>query len=224
LGTRNLREYARKVPATIQVFDKFYRRYDAWFRRNKWVYTSEIEALGGLIPRDGLGLEVGVGSGRFSTPFEVKVGLDPSTKMASMAKKRGINVICGVGELLPFKEETFDFVLNVTTICFIRNPWKALEETRRVLRKRGAAIIGFIDRNSQLGKSYEAKKTVNMFYGLARFYSVDDIKKMLVGLSFVDFSVCQTLFRDINQINALEPVKEGHGEGGFVVLGAIKGE
>jgi len=224
LGTRNLSEYARKVPATIQVFDKFCCRYDAWFRKNKWAYASEIEALRRLIPRDGLGLEVGVGTGRFSTPFGVEVGLDPSTKMASMAKKRGINVICGVGEFLPFKEETFDFVLNVTTICFVRNSWRTLEETRRVLRKRGAAIIGFIDRNSQLGKSCEAKKTVNVFYGLARFYSVDDIKKMLVGLSFVDFSVCQTLFRDINQINDLEPVKEGHGEGGFVVLRARKGE
>ena len=102
-------EHVKRIPASIEVFEKYTQYYDRWFTRNKWVYMSEIEAVRQFIPPDCFGLEIGVGTGRFSIPFKIEVGLDPSKKMIFLAKRRGIVVVCGVGENLPFKEETFDY-------------------------------------------------------------------------------------------------------------------
>jgi ubiquinone/menaquinone biosynthesis C-methylase UbiE len=212
------------VPPGIQVFDDFHLEYDRWFSKYKWVYRSEVEAVKKVVPREGYGLEVGVGTGRFSTPFGLEVGVEPSTKMGSIAKKKKITVVRSIGENLPFRKEMFDFVLNVTTICFVDDPFMTLSETRRVLKMGGLAVIGFIDKESNLGRLYEAKKEESRFYKHARFYSVKDIQRWLSLLSFTDFSVHQTIFQDLHKIHTLEPIKEGYGEGGFLVFKAKKDE
>jgi ubiquinone/menaquinone biosynthesis C-methylase UbiE len=119
------------------VFEKYAQEYDKWFDENKDVYKSEIMILRGLIPREGVGLEVGVGTGRFATPLGIKMGVEPAKAMADMARKRGINVHEGRAEALPFDDDSFDFVLMMTTICFLENPLHALEEAKRVLKPEG---------------------------------------------------------------------------------------
>jgi hypothetical protein len=52
---------------SIEIFEKHAQEYDEWFDKNKPVYESEILALKDLIPREGTGLEIGVGTGRFAT-------------------------------------------------------------------------------------------------------------------------------------------------------------
>jgi ubiquinone/menaquinone biosynthesis C-methylase UbiE len=54
--------------------------------------------------------------------------------MASITKKKGIEVLRGIGESLPFTAETFDFVLLVTTICFVEDPRTTLSEEHATLR------------------------------------------------------------------------------------------
>ncbi|WP_455277130.1 class I SAM-dependent methyltransferase [[Eubacterium] cellulosolvens] len=207
-----------KIPESIQIFEKFCQEYDNWFSRNKWIYRSEIEAVKKLIPKHGLGLDVGVGTGRFSFPFGIKIGIDPSKMMGLIAKKRGINIICGVGELLPFRKEIFDFVLIVTTICFVKEPLITLKEIKRILKIGGSIIIGFIDKNSELGKLYESKKDESKFYRTAKFYSAEKMQKWLDMLSFSDLTIYQTLFHNLNEINTVESIKEGYGKGGFLVF------
>jgi len=211
-----------RAPDTIQVFEKFHNRYDKWFARHQWVYRSEIEAVGRLVPQEGHGLEVGVGTGRFATPFAVGVGLDPSKAMASIAKKKGIEVVRGVGENLPFAAETFDFVLLVTTICFVEDPRTTLREARRVLKNHGSVIVGLVDKNSALGRFYERGKEASVFYQAATFYSVNQVRDWLTKLSFTDFSTCQTIFKPLDRIERMEPIREGYGQGGFVALRARK--
>lgn len=217
----NLGHLRERLQANIKVFDKFHHRYDRWFKKNKWIYRSEIEAIRKFVPDNGLGLEVGVGSGRFSSPFKVQLGLDPSKKMGLLAKKRGIKVVCGIGDYLPFKNDEFDFVLNIATISFVSDPFLTIKESRRVLKNCGLLIIGFIDKNSWLGKSYENIKE-NVFYKHANFYSVDDVRRWLELLPFTDFSIYQTIFRNLSEIDTIEPIKEGHREGGFVTFKAKK--
>ena len=226
-AVRGIRLYSserssRRIPDTIQVFETFHKRYDGWFARHKWVYRSEIEALSRLIPKGGLGFEVGVGTGRFATPFRVAVGLDPSGAMASLAKKKGIEVVRGVGENLPFAAETFDFVLLVTTICFVEDPRTTLKEARRVLKDHGSVIVGLVDKNSSLGRSYERRKEASVFYRAARFYSVNQVRDWLAELSFEDLATYQTIFRPLGRIERVEPIREGYGQGGFVALRATK--
>jgi ubiquinone/menaquinone biosynthesis C-methylase UbiE len=79
--------------------------------------------------------------------------------MASIARQRGIEVYEASTEVLPFDNESFDFVVMVATICFLRNPIQALQEVRRVLTPRGHIVMGMIDKDSHLGEACEAKKS-----------------------------------------------------------------
>ena len=44
----------------------------------------------------------------------------------------------------------------------------------------------------------------------------------LEGTGFTVESVHQTVFGDLDTISTIQPVEEGHGRGGFVVLKAVK--
>jgi ubiquinone/menaquinone biosynthesis C-methylase UbiE len=123
-----------RISSTIQIFEKFHNWYDKWFTRDQWVYRSEIEAVSRLVLQGGLGLEIRVSTGRLATPFAMAVGLDSSRAMASIAKKKGLEVVRGISENLHFIAETFDFVMLVATICFVEDPRTTLKEARRVLK------------------------------------------------------------------------------------------
>jgi len=139
-----------------------------------------------------------------------------------LAKERGIEVCIGTAEALPFASRTFDFLLFVTVLSFLQDPPRALREARRVLRPKGYIVIGMIDRASHLGRNYEAKKSSNKFYRRAHFYSTTEALELLKGVDFSPFRICQTVFRDPRDVKGPEPVKEGHGEGGFVAISARK--
>ena len=207
----------------VRIFEQHAREYDRWFEEHTYAYESEVLAVQSLLPRRGTGLEVGVGTGRFALPLGIKVGVEPAHAMASIARQRGIRVYEARAEELPFANESFDFVVMVTTICFLRDPLQALQETRRVLKPRGRVIIGMIDSDSPLGKAYEAKKSESTFYRYAHFYSVTQVIEWLTRLGFGTIKTCQTVFENPEEMAALEPVKDGYGEGGFVVIAAQKG-
>ena len=207
---------------SIEIFEKHAQEYDEWFDKNKPVYESEILALKDLIPRGGKGLEIGVGTGRFATLLGIKIGVEPAKKMAEMARKRGIDVLEARAEALPFDDESFDFVLIVTTICFLENPLQALEEIKRILKPGGHIVIGIIDRNSPPGKDYERKKMIRTFYKYANFHSSDQVLNWLTSLGFGHLIVHQTVFKSPGQIDVAESFKEGHGKGAFVAIAAKK--
>ena len=206
----------------VRIFEQHAREYDRWFEEHAYAYKSEVLAVQSFIPRSGTGLEVGVGTGRFAAPLGIKVGVEPAHATASIARQRGIEVYEARAEELPFAGESFDFVIMIATICFLSDPLQALQETRRVLKLSGHIIIGMIDAGSPLGKAYEAKKSKTMFYRYAHFYSVTEVTEWLTRLGFGAIRTCQTVFKNPEEMTALEPVKEGYGEGGFVVLAAQK--
>ncbi|MCP4146993.1 MAG: class I SAM-dependent methyltransferase, partial [bacterium] len=141
------------MPKT-ETFDKYFEEYDGWFEKNHDIYQAELEAVKSLIPPGKKGLEIGVGTAKFAKPLGIEIGVEPSKKMAAKAREAGIMVYEAVAEELPLPNNTFDFVLMVTTICFFENTAKAFREAHRVLKKDGFIAIGFIDSESQLGKTY----------------------------------------------------------------------
>jgi len=206
----------------ILVFEKHAREYDRWFETHTCAYESEVLAVRSLLPQSSKGLEVGVGTGRFARRVGIKVGVEPAQAMASIARQRGIQVCEARAEALPFADESFETVLMVTTICFLNDPPQALQETWRILKLQGHVVIGMIDKDSQLGKSYEAKKREGTFYRYAHFFSVAQVIGWLKQLGFGAIRTCQTIFKPPKEITAVEPVKDGYGEGGFVVIAAQK--
>ncbi|MCW3136769.1 MAG: methyltransferase domain-containing protein [Canidatus Methanoxibalbensis ujae] len=207
---------------SIEIFERYAQEYDEWFDANRFAYESEVQALKKFVPKNSKGLEVGVGTGRFAVPLGIGVGVEPAKAMADIARKRGIEVYEAKAEKLPFDDSSFDFVLIVVTICFVQNPMQALREAKRVLKPGGYIIIGMIDRESFLGKLYESKKKESKFYRHANFYSTRQVLDWLKKLEFEYIKTCQTIFKDPKKITGIEPVKEGYGEGGFVVISAQK--
>ena len=134
------------------IFNSHYRKYDSWYKRNKFVYLSELSAIRKILPKKGKGLEIGVGTGRFACALGITAGIDPSKKMIGIARKRGIDARLGSGEHLPFEEDSFDYVAIIITLSFVKNPIGVLKEARRILRRNGKIIIGIIDKDSFLGK------------------------------------------------------------------------
>ncbi|BBB33127.1 conserved hypothetical protein [Thermotomaculum hydrothermale] len=203
-----------------RIFDSYAKDYDNWYERNKLVYLSELEALKRVVPEKGVGLEIGVGTGRFASPLGVKYGIDPSFKMAEFAKRRGVETVIGRGEKLPFKTGVFDFVLIVVTVCYFDEPLKAFLEAKRVLKEKGKIIVGFVDEESFLGQFYLEKKQSSIFYKDASFYSAFKVISMLTQAGFGNFNFYQTLFSLPSEIKDIEQPKKGIGEGGFVVISA----
>jgi ubiquinone/menaquinone biosynthesis C-methylase UbiE len=206
------------MPKT-EPFEKHSDRYDAWFEKNRGVYHAELEAIRQLMPFPGAkGLEVGVGSGKFAVPLGIKIGVEPSEKMAVKAEKLGIRVFRDVAEELPFPDCEFDFVLMVTTICFVEDILKSLREAFRVLKPRGCIIVGFVDKESELGRQYFERRDTSVFYKEAIFFSAREVREYLADAGFGDLTFRQTLIPGEPQ----GMIRDGFGEGAFVVIKGVK--
>jgi len=206
----------------VKNFNNHVEDYENWFKRNRFAYESEIKLINSMIPRFERAIEVGVGSGLFSQPFGIKLGVDPSLKMLNLARERGISVIQGYAEKLPLKNGYFDFVMFVTTICFVNNPVKSLSEINKILRQKGNVLIGFVNPLSNLGKMYLRKKNESKFYKNARFFSCNEIRDILSKSGFRIVKIKQTLFNSLDNLDFVDKISDGCDEGGFISVLAEK--
>lgn len=207
----------------LQAFGMHHERYDAWFVEHAAVYVSELLALRPFVPIEGRGLEIGVGTGRFAVPLGIEVGLDPSPPMLRIASTRGVRAVEGVAEHLPFASGSFDHALVVTTICFVDSPTLMLAEARRVLRPGGRLVVGFVDRESEIGRRYEAHRSESLFYREATFFSADEVRELLEQAGFTVTDWAQTLAHSLGGATEVEAVRPGHGRCAFVVVTARNG-
>ncbi|MDE2007468.1 MAG: class I SAM-dependent methyltransferase [Rhodospirillales bacterium] len=211
------------MPRTA-AFESGVARYERWFAVHGPAFRAELAALRAAMPTPGFALEVGVGTGRFALPLGVAVGLDPAGAMLATARARGILCARGVAEALPFRDGCFDHVLVVTTICFVDDPRAMLAEIRRVLRPGGAAVLGFVDRETALGQFYLANRERSAFYKEATFYSAAEIAALLVETGFANAEWRQTLAGPIDTVTEHEPVLRGTGQAAFVAVRARRGD
>ena len=206
----------------LEAFDNSALEYDMWFENHKVEYALELKAIREFLPKDGDGIEIGSGTGRFTQPLEISLGVEPSEAMRSLAIRRGVNVIAGTAESLPVVSGLYDFALLVTTVCFLEAPELAFSEVYRVLKAEGFIIVGLIDKESNLGKKYEEKKTESKFYKNANFHSVVEIKEKLKKSGFSNIECLQAILPGDTYDNDEPKVMHGYGKGSFVVLRAQK--
>jgi ubiquinone/menaquinone biosynthesis C-methylase UbiE len=201
----------------LRAFEQYTERYEKWFDKNKFAYLSELEGVKSLLSK-GRGIEIGVGTGRFAKPLSIEFGVDPSLSMLKRAHLRKIKVFGGVAEDLPVEGGSFDFSLITTTLCFLNDLEKTFKEVKRILKKKGFVILGFIDRESFLGEMYVENKKKNPFYKNAKFYSVTEVIKKLKKVGFSNPQIIQTLFTFPEKLKKIDDIKKGYGEGGFVII------
>lgn len=202
----------------ISAFNTCAEEYDEWYRKEQGllIFESEMKAVEALAPKD-LGVEVGVGTGVFSSRLGVFLGVDPASRMIKIAKRKGVNVVQALGEFLPIKNECLDYVLFVFTICFLKDTQASLRETWRVLKHGGNIIIGFIPRNSKWGKHYLKKKIEShRLYKHANFYTLDEVKEILERGGFRTTKSSATLLQEPETVRKAEESSTNISGRGFV--------
>jgi len=198
-------------------FDNYTDQYEEWFEKHPDLYRWEIEAVEALLPYCEDAVEIGIGTGRFAIPLGIRMGVEPSAQMAARAMEKGLEVIPGTAEELPLPDESVDLALMVTTICFVDDPRRAFGEIHRVLKPGGSVLVGFVDRETPLGRFYLEHKEKSRFYAPATFFATEEVKELLKEAGFVNLREVQTLFGpDLEHMEG--GVKPGHGEGAFVVI------
>jgi len=205
--------------AKTEAFDKHSDMYDEWFDRNQDAYNAELKAVRLAMPASpAVGLEVGVGSGKFAVPLGIGIGVEPSEEMARKAEIKGIRVFRNVAEDLPFGPAEFDFVLMVTTICFVDSVLRSFQEAFRVLKPKGCIIVGFVDKESDLGRRYSANRVNSLFYKDASFFSAREVSSFIADAGFMNPTFHQTLIPG----EPTDMVQSGFGKGAFVVIRGVK--
>lgn len=171
------------------IFEELAAEYDRWFDDHPDIYHAQVSLLRSALPRSGRGLEVGVGSGRFAGPLGIDLGIDPAREMLRMAHNRGTGVVQGKGEVLPYRSDSFDYVLMMTVICFVQNPALILSEILRVLKPGGVLVTGFLEKGGEVALQYSQEKTKGRFLQYARFLTADEVADYFVRAGYCDISV-----------------------------------
>lgn len=207
--------------ARTEAFEKHSEEYEAWFDTYPEIYEAEIKTIEKLLLPFEKGIEIGIGSGRFALPLGIKKGIEPSQEMARIARSKGLEVREGCAEKLPLEDAGYDFVLMVTTICFVDDALQSLKEIYRILKPGGFVIIGFVDKDSDLGKLYEKNRAESRFYKEATFYTTEEVISLLEKAGFGAIRSFQTLFGKTLEDVKTE-IKEGSDEGAFIAIRGIK--
>ena len=115
-------------------------------QRNLAAYRSRV-----VPAADGRVLEIGIGSGLnlpfYSRRVEHLIGLDPSPKLLSMARRNlrpdlsSVELIEGSAESIPLEDRSVDTVVTTWTLCSIPDARRALRKIYRVLDPIGRLLI-----------------------------------------------------------------------------------
>jgi SAM-dependent methyltransferase len=204
------------------LFDPLASVYDEWFETDgKLIFATEVKAFQEILsslPKPWV--EIGVGSGRFAHALGIEIGLDPSTKLLEIARKRGITTFLGKGEQQPFDTASFGTAFLIVTFCFVHSPLDVLKETWRILAPGGKIVLGLVLRESPWGRFYEQKKKEgHRFYKYANFYNYDEVVTLLEQVGLLVETFISTLFQKPGEVEQVELPRNGFSPAaGFVII------
>lgn len=228
-------------------FDQYASEYDAWFLKNKNLLYSEVKLVAHFLENPGDVFSVGCGSGLFETILDkefnisIKNALEPSTGMAGIAKKRGLNVEVTTAEEVDLGEEKYDTILFNGTPSYITDLQKAFDKSYKALRPGGKVIVIDVPKESSYATMYNLAKAVDSwdhsllegisprdpypieFVRVANWRTTAEKIEMLGKANFKDLKFAQTLTKHpIYSNNIEEDPIDGYDCGDYVAICAFK--
>jgi SAM-dependent methyltransferase len=228
-------------------FDSYAAEYDSWFIKNSNVLESEVKLVASCLQNAGEVLSIGCGSGLFEKVLRdeygiiIRKGIEPSSAMAEIAVKRGMDVTIATGEEADYGIERFDTVLFNGCPCYMQDLFLALRKAYASLRKGGKVVVIDVPKESPYGLIYNLAFSVGtwdhpllegctplMPYPIelvrqANWRTTAEKVELIQKAGFEELSFAQTLVCSpcYTHLSAEEPC-EGYDKGSYVAITAYK--
>ncbi|MDD1707296.1 MAG: class I SAM-dependent methyltransferase [Methanoregulaceae archaeon] len=211
------------MSATLQKvqlhYDEVADIYDDRYNKNRgrFYYEHISRQVMECIPKKGLILDLGCGTGLFLNAYEKRegsgIGLDLSQGMVRRATTRcpSSDFVVGNAELLPFREESFDAVCSILAFSYVKKPLDLLSESKRVLRHGGSIAVCTLGKNlltKGLPAIYTMAEVMKMRrIGMGsfgeRYYDEQEIRALFEDAGFNDVQVKRCSFAHLNLVEPL---------------------
>lgn len=228
-------------------FDQYASAYDAWFLDNRNVLYSEVNLVASTLQDAGRVLSVGCGSGLFEKILRdeygitVTDGIEPSEGMASIARKRGMNVTVTTAEAADFGNGDYDTLLFNGTPSYIGDLASVVRKAYEALPVGGRIVLIDVPKESSYGIMYNLAKALGTwdhplltgvfppdpypieFVEVANWRTTAEKIELLEKAGFEELTYAQTLTTHPLYSNRQEeqPV-EGFDRGDYVAVTAYK--
>jgi SAM-dependent methyltransferase len=228
-------------------FDQYAGKYDAWFMENENLLSSEVALVAYFMKNPGRALSVGCGSGLFEyflkkdCGIDIREGLEPSSAMAEIAKKRGMDVMIGRIEESDLGVESYDTLLFNGTPSYINDLETAFEKAYYALKKGGRLVVVDVPKEGSFALLYNLAKTTgtwedDVFRGVkpSSVYPIEFVKEanwrttsekveLMAKAGFTNYRYAQTLTKHpLYANNEFEEPQVGYEKGDYVAICANK--
>lgn len=178
-------------------------QYNAWYQTPRGIWLSELEfqlITQLLQPTAGESLlDVGCGTGHFTRCFANMglhvTGLDPDASMLAFAEKQASNIkyLKGSATNIPLSDNSFDYTIAVTSLCFINDPIQVIKEMWRVTNKK--LVLGLLNKNSLLylqkhnkggytGARWDTKRSVENWFNVSSIKPTTTTYSSVINIPF----------------------------------------
>jgi len=228
-------------------FDEYASAYDSWFFDNTNLLQSEVNLVAHFLKNAGKVFSVGCGSGLFESilkkdfNIEIKNGIEPSSGMAKIARKRGMSVEVVTSEDAEFGIEQYDTILFNGTPSYIEDLESVVIKAYASVKKGGKIVMIDVPKESSYATMYNLAKAVDTWehpllkgvnpkdpypielVRIANWRTTKEKVELLEKAGFKDFEFAQTLTKHpLYSNNEIEQPIEGYDSGDYVAICAIK--
>jgi ubiquinone/menaquinone biosynthesis C-methylase UbiE len=212
----------------VRAFDLVAGSYDDWYNhpQGRQVFDAELKAVDLHIPKEGIGLELGAGTGIFAEHLtgtgRTVICLDPSKEMLKKAADRGMASMLGVGDALPLRVGVIDFTYMVTVLEFIDEPVAVLREIRETAKVGAGLTVLFINSESSWGDLYRnIGSKGDPVFRHARLYTMAEVEALITVSRYSVTERAGTLTTEPMETEVGGAITEPSRQNGVIVLRAF---
>lgn len=179
-----------------KFFDKAAKTYDTVSFLQRAVCEALIDRLTFFQPEKGILLDIGCGTGLGAKAIAERyqslyvVGFDVAFKMLTESKHKislnGVDFICANAHLLPFRENSADFVFSNMSLQWCENLPLVFHETLKILKTGGTFLFSTVgpDTLKELRASW--LKVDPHYSHVNSFMDMHDVGDLLLRAGFLD--------------------------------------